>query len=68
MAIELTEHSWPAKTLKSGIGDDIEISAGQYLQIRYGALGDPAVELQEQCPAGKAWTARVIVEITETDA
>ena len=54
MAIELTEYSWPAKTLKSGIGDGIEIPAGEYLQIRHGALGDPAVDLQERrsacCP------------------
>ena len=68
MAIELTEYNQPALVLRSGIGDDIYVDAGEYFQIRHGLLADPTIPLQEQCPAGKAWSVRVIVEIEETDA
>ena len=68
MAIELTEYNWPAKIVKSGAEDDLVIAAGQGIQIRYGTLADPETLLQEQCPAGKAWNVRIIVEIEETDA
>ena len=46
----------------------VAISAGQFLQIRYGTMASFVTETQEQCPEGKKWSVRLLVEITETDA
>jgi hypothetical protein len=40
--------------------------AGQTLTIETSLNG--AEILSEECPAGKQWSGRVVVEITETDA
>jgi hypothetical protein len=66
MAIELTEYNWAAKVVKSGIGEDITIAAGQSLKIETSPDGEEVLDIA--CPVGKAWNARIIVEIDETDA
>ncbi len=66
MTIVLTEYNYAAKVVRSGQEMEISIPVGTSLKIR---TTPPAVDLlDEECPAGKVWTARVIVEITETDA
>lgn len=65
MAIELTEYEWTARLVKSG--DDVfDVVAGKSVEVAYWAPGRTIV-LDETCPEGKAWSVRVIVEITETD-
>ncbi len=66
MAIILTEHVWVPKTIRSGTEEGAAIAPGQSLRIE--TSPDGVEILNVQCPAGKAWRARVIVEITETDA
>ncbi len=66
MAIGLVDHVWPSKVVKSGKEDAIAIPAGRSLRIETSPDGEEL--LDEMCPPGKLWTARVIVEITETDA
>ena len=68
MAIELEEYNWTARTLKSGTGNEIAVTAGQWLQIRTGLLVAPSIELEEQCPVGKVWSIHILVQIDESDA
>ena len=42
------------------------VSAGQSVKIETSPGGEEILAVE--CPAGKAWSARIIVEITETDA
>ena len=46
----------------------IDITAGQYLQIRHGLISSPVVDLQESCPEGKKWTTTINLTIVETNA
>jgi len=46
----------------------ITVDAQDWLQVRYGDVSNPTVELQEQCPAGKQWTVIVQVSIREANA
>ena len=62
----LTEQEILPAVIKSGQETDISITAGQSLKIEISPGGDEILEVE--CPAGKMWTARVIVEVTETDA
>ena len=68
MPITLKEYSSPAIMIKSGQCNDVPLVTGDWLQIRHGNLSVPTTELQVQCPDGKAWNVRIIVEISETDA
>lgn len=47
--------------------EEYELLAGEFVQVRKGLSSNPDVTLQEQCPDGKQWVVRVIVEIIETD-
>jgi hypothetical protein len=67
MAVELSETPISAYTDKRG-GTEVELSAGQWVRIQHGPSGDPVDDLLEQVPAGKAWSVRFFVAITETDA
>ena len=64
--MELATTTIEAATFKSGQAAGISVPAGQSLKIETGPEGEEI--LNEECPAGKAWSARIIVEITETDA
>lgn len=64
--MELREYVISARTVKSG-SETFAVPVGEFIQVRKGLASAPEVELQEQCPAGKAWNVRVLVEITETD-
>lgn len=66
MAIELTEYQWPAKLVKSGQEDNIVVSTGQNVKIETSPDGEEILDVE--CPEGKSWSVRIIVEITETDA
>lgn len=66
MAIILTDHVWTAKSIKSGSEEGASIAAGQSLRIETSPDGEEILNVQ--CPVGKSWTARIIVEITETNA
>jgi len=66
MAIVLIEHIHTAKLVRSGHEATIAVSAGQSIKIETSPSGEEL--LNETCPAGKMWTAQIIVEITETDA
>ena len=66
MAIELTDHPYTAKVIKSGMDEGISIPVGSALTVETTPGGQEI--LNETCPSGKVWVARVIVEITETDA
>lgn len=66
MAIELTEHQWPAKLVRSGQEDGITVLAGQSVKIETSPGGEEILDVE--CPEGKSWSVRIIVEITETDA
>ena len=65
-AVELIENNRPAFVLKSGNQNGITISAGKSLKIETSPDGEDILDVE--CPEGKAWVARVIVEINETDA
>ena len=65
MAIVLGDHIHTAKVVKSG-HDIMEMVAGQSVKVETSPEG--AELLNAECPAGKAWSVRVIVEITEIDA
>ena len=65
MAIELAEYEWAAKLVKSG-SDVVDVAAGQSIKIETTPEGEEV--LDAECPAGKAWSVRVIVEIEESDA
>lgn len=66
MAIALAEYVHTAKVVKSGNAGAIPLVAGQKLRVETSPDGEEILDVE--CPAGKAWTARIIVEITETDA
>ncbi len=66
MAITLTEYNYPAKVIRSGQEMEISIPVGTSLRIETTPGGEDILNVE--CPAGKVWVARVIVEITETDA
>lgn len=65
MAMELVTFTIQAATL---MRDDamVGIAAGQSLIIETSPGGSEVLDVE--CPTGKAWSARIIVEITETDA
>ncbi len=62
--MDLQEHSQTAFTLKAGQESGIPVAPGQMLKVEV-SPGGPEI-LAAPCPAGKNWSARVIVEITET--
>lgn len=62
----LKEYVIEARTLMSG-SEGFVVPVSEYVQIKKGPVEAPEVVLQEQCPVGKQWNVRVIVEITETD-
>ena len=64
--MRLQDHNWPAKVVKSGAAEAVAVPVGKALKIETFPAGQEV--LNAVCPAGKVWTARVIVEITETDA
>lgn len=66
MAIVLEDHEWPQKTVKSGSTEAVSVPAGKALRVETSPGGEEL--LNAVCPPGKKWTARIIVEITETDA
>lgn len=66
MAITLVDHVQTANVVKSGMDKAVDIPVGTTLTIETSPMGEDI--LSETCPAGKVWVARVIVEITETDA
>lgn len=65
MAMELVTFTIQAATL---MRDDtmVDVAAGQSLKIETTPSGEEV--LNTECPEGKVWSARIIVEITETDA
>jgi len=63
--MELTTNEVLAALIKNG-HEVVEAAAGQSLKIETSPDGDDILDVE--CPAGKAWSVRVIVEITETDA
>ena len=63
--MELTAVNVSAAVHKSGT-DTINVLAGQCLRIETTPAGEEL--LDTECPAGKVWAARIIVEIIETDA
>jgi len=65
MTIALTNHGWPAKTVKSG-QEIVAVTAGQSVKVETTPGGSELLDVA--CPAGKAWSVRVQVEIIETDA
>lgn len=66
MAIVLEDHAHTAKLVKAGHDAAIEVSAGMHLRVETSPGGEDV--LDAECPAGKAWVAKVTVEIIETDA
>lgn len=66
MAITLTEHNYTAKVIRSGQDMEVSIPVGKTLTVE--TTPDGQEILSATCPPGKVWVARVIVEITETDA
>lgn len=65
MAISFTEYNTPAKFIKAG-DDVVAVAAGQSLRIETSPSGEEVLDVV--CPPGKSWLARIILEITETDA
>jgi len=63
--MELTTNEVQAALIKNG-SDVVEVAALQSLKIETSPGGEDI--LDAECPAGKAWSVRIIVEITETDA
>ena len=66
--MELKTVTVSASTLKIGQENSIPVAAGQTLQVRRHEGGPQVDVVSTTCPVGKAWSARVILEITETDA
>jgi hypothetical protein len=66
MAITLREDSHTAKVLRTGQDPEVSIPVGKSLVVETTPGGEEILKMT--CPSGKVWTARVIVEITETDA
>ena len=54
----------PAGTMKTG-HDSIPMTAGKSLKIETSPDGEEVLDIE--CPAGKAWSVRLDVTITETD-
>jgi ribosomal protein L2 len=65
MAITLADHVHTAKLVKSGHDAAIDLSAGMILKIETSPDGEEVLNVE--CPSGKVWRAKVIVEITEMD-
>jgi len=65
MAIELSEYNWPQKVVKSGQEGGISVPAGKSLRIETSPEGEDILDVE--CPVGKTWLVRIIVEIEETD-
>ena len=66
MTIELMEEHRPGYARHGNTS--VELTDGEWLQIRSGNLSSPDVALQEQVPAGKKWKVNLSVFIEETDA
>ena len=64
--MELTEDSYPARIVKRGYQHGISLAAGKSLKIETSPNG--AEILDEEVPAGKAWTVSVNVTIREVSA
>ena len=62
--MELADTIQTAHTLHAG-SQDIELVAGKSLKIETTPSGEEVLDVE--CPAGKVWSARVIVEIIETE-
>lgn len=62
--MELTEHPKGKRLVGS---DSIELTEGQWLQIRTGIPGATVEQLEEQCPAGKKWSVLLTIRIDESD-
>lgn len=45
--------------------DTLNLTAGQWVQIRHGNPDNPVVDLQEVCPVGKKRTIRIAIEVIE---
>lgn len=67
MTIELTEHIHTAKRILSGHESAIPVDPGQVVKIET-SPGGVEIITTPACPVGKNWSARIILEITETDA
>lgn len=67
MSITLERQTVTPKDMLYGEETNLEIVAGEYLQVRHGESGSPTTLLEEMCPAGKLWTVTVSVSIDETD-
>jgi len=63
--IVLAERARTAATMKYG-GTEVSCPAGRSLKIETSPAGEDL--LDAECPAGKVWTVRIDVQITETDA
>ena len=67
--MELNTVAVQASTLLIGQEANIALAAGDKFRVQKQVDGEIVDVLSlVTCPDGKAWTARVIVEITETDA
>jgi len=64
VALVLSSRERTAATIKYG-SDEIACPAGRSLKVETSPAGSEL--LSEECPAGKAWTVRVHVEIIEVD-
>lgn len=63
--MELTEYVTEAKVVRSG-DETVVMPAGKRLKIETLPLGVEILDVV--VPAGKQWSARIIVELTETNA
>jgi len=64
--MDLAETSSPARVIKRGYQSGVSVVAGKSLRIETTPGGSEI--LDEECPAGKAWTVSVNVTIKEVDA
>ena len=64
---EIVIEATNAGIMKAG-RDVVELTAGQYLQVRYGVIGDISLLFSGQVPVGKVWKATVVLNIKEEDA
>ena len=62
--MDLAQRIRPASVIRYG-SDEFECAAGKSLKIETGPGGMEI--LNQECPAGKKYTVRVSVQITETD-
>lgn len=63
--MELNQHIIEPAVFKYGQQSSVLLAAGQSLRIETTPNGIEV--LDTECPAGKVWSVRVIVEVTETD-